>query len=191
MVHAGAELLHNGVTDHCTKGMTGMSDTSANNGRQEEQVKPDLAAGDAPAAEPLTEELLQRLLESATPEAYLEQGATDGRSLADYLYDLIDAKGLTRADVQRGSSVNTTFLYQIFKGERKVGRDNAICLAFGAQCDLRETQRLLRHAGVSELWCKKRRDAIIMFCIEHGYKLVECDDELFRLGEQTLVPREG
>jgi hypothetical protein len=44
---------------------------------------------------------------------------------------------------------------------------------------------------VSELWCKTRRDAIIIYCIEHGYTLAECDDELYRLGEETLVSREG
>ena len=141
--------------------------------------------------EELTEELLERLLESATPEAYLEQATTDSRSLADYLGDLIEARNMTRADVVRGSAVNPTFVYQVFNGERHVGRDNAIKLALGIGCNLRETQRLLRHAGVSELWCKNRRDAIIIFCINQGCTLPECDDELYRLGEETLVSREG
>lgn len=141
--------------------------------------------------EPLTEELLQRLLQSATPEAYLDQMPTGTRGLADYLMDLIEARGIRRADVLRGSAVNSTFLYQIFSGERMPGRDTAVRIAFGVGCSLRETQRVLRHAGVSELWCKNRRDAIIIHCIDHGFSLAECDDELFRLGEQTLVPREG
>ena len=42
-------------------------------------------------------------------------------------------------------------------------------LAFGLKCTLRETQRLLRLAGVSELWCKQRRDAIIIWCIRNGF----------------------
>ena len=141
--------------------------------------------------EPLTEELLQRLLASATPEAYLDATATDNRSLADYLNELIDARGMTRADVVRNSAVNSTFVYQIFNGTRHVMRDNAIKLALGIGCTLRETQRLLRHAGVSELWCKTRRDAIIIYCVEHGYTRAECDDELYRLGEPTLLAREG
>lgn len=141
--------------------------------------------------ESLTEELLQRLLASATPDAYLAQAETDDRSLSDYLYDLIEAKGLTRADVVRGSAINSTFLYQIFKGERKASRDNMIKIAFGACCTLREAQRLLRHAGLAELWCKNRRDAIIIHCLDNGYSLPACDDELFRLDEATLVAREG
>ena len=146
----------------------------------------------APAGnEPLTEELLERLLATATPDAYLADAPTDDRNLADYLMDLIDEKGLSRADVVRGSTVNSTFVYQIFNGTRNVTRDNAIKIAFGARCTLREAQRLLRHAGVSELWCKNRRDAIVIHCIDHGYSLSECDDELYRLGEPTLVAREG
>lgn len=153
------------------------------------QIDETSAAGEQP--ERLTEELLERLLASATPEAYLSTTQTDDRSLADYLLDLIDAHGVTRADVVRGSAVNSTFVYQVFSGTRKIGRDNAIKLAFGIGCTLRETQRLLRHAGVSELWCKNRRDAIIIYAIEHGFTLAECDDELYRLGEDTLVPKEG
>lgn len=150
----------------------------------------DKPVGDA-LHEELTEELLERLLSSATPEAYLEQSQIDDRSLSDYLLDLIEVRGMSRADVVRRSTVNSTFVYQIFNGSRHIGRENAIKMALGIGCTLRETQRLLRHAGVSELWCKNRRDAIIMFCIDHNYTLAECDDELFRLGEQTLVPREG
>jgi hypothetical protein len=64
-------------------------------------------------------------------------------------------------------------------------------LAFGLDCTLREGQRLLRLAGVSELWCKQRRDAIIIFCMEHGYSRTEADDELWRLGEKTLLSDGG
>lgn len=141
--------------------------------------------------EPLTEELLERLLASASPEAYLDDATTDDRTLTDYLGDLMEARGMTRADVARASAVNGTFVYQIFKGERRASRDNMIKIALGIGCTLRETQRLLRHAGLSELWCKKRRDAIIISCINRGMSRPECDDELFRMGEQTLTRQEG
>ena len=143
------------------------------------------------APEPLTEELLQRLLEASSPEAYLDETATDDRELSDYLYDLIEARGLSRAEVARASAVNATFVYQIFAGMRKVSRDNVIKLALGIGCSLRETQRLLRHAGVSGLWCKKRRDAIIIYCINQGMSLAQTDDTLYRMQEDTLVSAEG
>ena len=55
------------------------------------------------------------------------------------------------------------------------------------RCSLRETQRLLRLAGVSELWAKVRRDAIIIWCINQGYTREQCDDQLWSLGEKTLL----
>lgn len=136
---------------------------------------------------PLTEELLERLLASATPEAYLAANEVDDRDLSGYLHELLAQKGLGRADVIRGSGLNATFCYQVFQGTRRIGRDNAIMLAFGLRCTLREAQRLLRHAGVSELWCRMRRDAIIIHCLDAGLTREQCDDELFRLGEPTLL----
>lgn len=63
-----------------------------------------------------------------------------------------------RADVYRAAKFNPTVVYDIFAGKSRPGRDNALMLAFGMRCDLKETQRLLRLAGVSELWPKVRRD---------------------------------
>lgn len=60
-------------------------------------------------------------------------------------------------------------------------------LALGIGCTLRETQRLLRLDSVAELWCKDRRDAIVIWCIEHGMRRACTDDELYRLGERTLL----
>lgn len=136
--------------------------------------------------ERLTEDLLARLLASESPESYLAQGETIDRELPDYLYSLLDANGMNRSQVARTSCINTTFLYNIFEGKSKPKRDNALMLAFALACDLRQTQRLLRLADVAELWPKVRRDAVIIWCIEHGYTREECDDELYRLGERVI-----
>ena len=139
------------------------------------------------AEEHLTEELLERLRASARPEAYLDEGLTIDRKLSDYLYELLAERGLKRSDVIRASGLNGTFVYDAFKGKTRLGRDKAIMLALGIGCNLRETQRLLRLDGVSELWPKVRRDAIIIWCIEHGYSRAETDDELYSLGAKTLL----
>lgn len=139
--------------------------------------------------ERLTDELMRRLLASSSPEAYLDAASVGERSLSEYLHRLLATHGVSRAEAVRASAVNSTFAYQVFSGKRKIGRDNAIKLAFGIGCTLSETQRILRHAGLSELWCEIRRDAIIIYCIEQGLSLSECDEELYRLGEATLIPQ--
>lgn len=143
------------------------------------------------ASEPLTEELLERLLASTTPEAYLEEAPLFDRSLSEYAYALLEEKGLTRSAVIQASGINATYCYQIFQGTRHPTRDHVIMLAFGLGCSLTETQRLLRYAGVNELWVKLRRDAIIIHCVQQGMTRAQCDDELYRLGEETLLPAEG
>lgn len=138
--------------------------------------------------ERLTEELLEKLLASSTPEAYLSSSdATVDRELPSYLFELLEGHGMKRADVIRASGINATVVYDIFQGKSRPGRDHAIMLAFGLRCSLREAQRLLRLAGASELWCKFARDAIIIWCFEHGLTREEADDELYRLGEKTLL----
>lgn len=134
----------------------------------------------------LTEELLERLLAAKSLPAFLDESEPQDRSLADYLWSLLHAHGLRRADVVHRSGLNSTVVYDIFAAKSLPGRDNAIMLAFGLGCDLRETQRLLRMAGASELWVKIRRDAIIIWCIENGLGRVETDDQLYRFGEKTL-----
>ncbi len=135
----------------------------------------------------LTEDLLERLLASRSIDAYLDEAAPADRALCEYLNELLQAHGLKRAEVIRSSGINATVVYDIFAGKSKPGRDHAIMLAFGLGCTLRETQRLLRQAGVSELYAKIRRDAIIAWCIDQGATRAEADDELFRFGEKTLL----
>ena len=137
--------------------------------------------------EQLTEDLLNSILSAAKPEDYLAEGQIIDRDLPDYLFELLYERDLKRSDVISSSGLNQTVVYDIFSGKFYPGRDNAIMLAFGLGCSLLETQRLLRLAGVSELWPKVRRDAIIIWSIKEGLSRAECDDELWRLGEATLL----
>lgn len=136
--------------------------------------------------EPLTEELLQELLDAPSAESYTKDHADESRSLSEYLQELLDEKGLTRAEVVNASGLNYTFGYQIFTGMRGASRDKVLQIAFAMKLTLRETNRALQAAGTNELYCKNRRDAIIIYCLTHGSTLQETDEELYRLGEATI-----
>ena len=90
--------------------------------------------------EPLTEELLNELLSSPDPNSFLLSANPSRRSLAEYLQQLLDEKGLERSKVVREAGLNDTFGYQIFKGTRKASRDKVLQLAFAMQLGLREQQ---------------------------------------------------
>lgn len=154
-----------------------------------------LGAPGAPATpddeEPLTEELLARLAAAASPEAYLESADLPDRTLSDYLFRLLDQAGMSRADVARATGMPANYLYQIFQGTKRPSRDYVLRIALALGCDLRHAQRLLRLADVGTLWPKDRRDAVVIYCLEHGLGPQATDEELWRLGEPTLAPREG
>lgn len=137
-------------------------------------------------AEKLTEELLSELLEAPTLEGFLAANDLGALSLSDYLCSLLEAKHLKRSRVVRMADLNETFGYQIFTGKRNPSRNKVLQIAFAMALTLRETNRALEAAGVSSLYSKDRRDAIIIFCLERGCSLQKVNEELYRFGEETL-----
>ena len=137
-------------------------------------------------SEPLTEELLQELLSASEPDAFLEEHDLGKRSLSAYLKKLLEEKGLKRSRVVRMADLNETYGYQIFEGQRMPSRNKVLQIAFAMALTLHATNRALSSAGVSELYCKDRRDAIIIFCIDRGCSLQKVNEELYRFGEETI-----
>lgn len=134
----------------------------------------------------LTEELLSELLLADDPQEFIEKHGIGTRSLSDYLQALLEEKGLRRIDVIRSADLNETFGYQIFMGQRKPSRNKILQIALAMGLTLQETNRLLQAGEVNTLYCKDRRDAIIVFCVEKRYPLHQVNEELYRFGEDTI-----
>jgi hypothetical protein len=138
--------------------------------------------------EPRTEELLEELLASEKTTQYLNSHVFSERSFSDYLSEMIESKGLKRADVFRKADIGYTYGYQLVEGIRgNPSRDFVLRFAFGMALNIRECDRLLQAADKSRLYPKNRRDAIIMFCLERHTTLMEVNDELYARGERTLT----
>jgi len=137
--------------------------------------------------EPMTEELLEDLLASEAPTDYLDSHDLTDRTLADLLTQLLDLHGLKRAEVVRAAGLDATYGYQLFTGARgNPARDKVLQLAFAMGLSLRECDRLLQAAGKAKLYCKNRRDAIIMFCLDRHTTINEANEQLFARNEQTI-----
>ena len=136
--------------------------------------------------EPLTDELLEELRTAPDPAKFASKHKITQRSLPEYLQQLLDEKGLRRSRVVSDAGLNATYGYDIFVGSKRPSREKVLPLAFAMKCTLQETNRMLQAAGVNELYVKNRRDAIIIFCIEHGYSLMKTNEELFRFGEEPI-----
>lgn len=136
--------------------------------------------------ERLTEEVLKELLEAPSIDSFIDKHEFPSCSLSEYLQQMLEKKHLERARVVRMADLNETFGYQIFTGARNPSRNKVLQIAFAMALTLRETNRALSVAGSSTLTCKNRRDAIIIFCIDHGCSLQKVNEELYRLGEETI-----
>lgn len=136
--------------------------------------------------EPLTEDLLERISLARELEAVIEGDSFVKRSFAEVLQEFATEKGLSQAEIARRSGLSYNHVYYLFRGDRGVSRNKALALAFALGLTVRETGRLLQAAGVNGLYAKDRRDAILIFCLDHGYTFSQTEEELFRFGEPTL-----
>ena len=128
-----------------------------------------------------TDELKHEIKEAASIDAYLKRNEAHllRRSVAEHLMALLAEKGITRADVVRGSLLDRAYVYQIFSGEKTPSRDKLIALAFGLGLTDEETQRMLKLSGNRELYAKDKRDALILFALQRGCSILETNEMLY------------
>lgn len=82
--------------------------------------------------------------------------------------------------------MSEVYLHQVFAGRRNPSRSRLLCLCFGLQTTVEETQELLKQCGFARLYSKSRRDAIILYGILNGQDLFTVNDKLFAENEETL-----
>lgn len=82
-----------------------------------------------------------------------------------------------------------SFAYQIFSGVRNPGRNTLICIACVMRLPLEGVQRLLTISQKGELYPRVRRDAAIIFALEHGYALMQMEELLQKAGEASILPK--
>ena len=135
-----------------------------------------------------TKDLEQKLADCARVECYLEENTSymHDRPLADYLTKLLEKHGLKRTDVIRESGMNDIYVHQIFSGKRTPSRDKLLCICFGMRLSAEETQDVLKWCGFPVLYAKKRRDSVILYALYREMSLMQCNEELYAVGEQLL-----
>ena len=107
--------------------------------------------------------------------------------LADYLYHLLDRYNVSpnKAALEIGKS--HSYVRKIVNGdELNPSRDVllAICVYIGATVE--ETQILLRYAGKSPLYARRKRDVIVWFALRKKQSLRDLNDYLYDNGYPIL-----
>lgn len=140
-----------------------------------------------------TDELYHEIKTATDAQDFLSVNAEQllSRSLCGHLQALLKQKGLSRADVVRGSQLDRAYIYQIFSGTRKPSRDKLIAIAFGLSLTDGEAQKLLKLSGYRELYARDKRDALILYTLVRGQGILETNELLFSQGMATLNPPAG
>ena len=134
-----------------------------------------------------TEDLLKTLLrtdEYSQFQALKDNGVV---SLEEHLDALLDQKETSKAEVIYRAGLDTVYGYQIFNGTRKPSRDKLLQLAFGFPLTYKETLTLLKIAGASSLYVRRRRDSIIIFALNKGFSLEQLNELLEQEDEAYLA----
>ncbi len=140
-----------------------------------------------------TRELINALKETKHIDEFLQDHESELSQveLHTYLYELTDRAGLTIPQLMDKASIAKSLAYQIFNGQRMPNRNLIIRIALTLKLDLEVTQRLLRIAKKGELYPRVQRDAAIIFCIQHGYSMIDTNELLENLGEAILLKEDS
>ena len=129
--------------------------------------------------QPLDSQIMQdKLKGDSFPENWDEFLDGDIRAFFD---ELIELKGHRRSDVIRKANISRSYGYQILEGRRLGKRDYYLSIALAMSLDLKTTQRMLAVTRSGSLHPLIKRDAAIIFAINHGYSLEKTYDFMCEL----------
>ena len=137
-----------------------------------------------------TEQLEHELSEADSVEAFFtENGAHLRRlTLAEHLAQLLEEKGLTKAEVVRRSNLHQVYGYHIFGGYKKnPAKEKVLALALALELTPEEAQRLLYYAGAKQLYVRDPWDSVIWYALEHKLSVGEANELLEKLNVGRLL----
>ena len=135
-----------------------------------------------------TSDLQQDLMNAPNLNSFLEkhQAQFMSENVPELLSRIFAQKNISKAALAKLSGMSEIYLHQIFAGKRNPSRNRLLCLCYGMEATLEETQELLKCCCHAQLYPKVKRDAIIIFGIVHHIPLFEINDKLFAENEETL-----
>ena len=141
-----------------------------------------------PNEKPSTFEILEALKKAQDITTFTREyvDAFTDITFREYLEGLLDARNVKKSVAIKASGLSDSYAFQIFQGYKSPSRDKLLALAVGLRTSIDECQKLLKLAGVNELYAKNRRDAIIIFGLDKGLSVPQLNDILFELEEFTL-----
>ncbi len=114
----------------------------------------------------------------AENEAYL---AEDDRPFASYFREILRIKKLRQQEVFLRADISERYGYKLISEEKHtVRRDVILRLCLGAHLNIRETNRALQLYGMTPLYPRVARDAVLIIAVNTERFEIEDVDELLK-----------
>lgn len=135
-----------------------------------------------------TSTLLRQLFQAPDLDTFFDryQPALCLPDFHEYLLELCRERQMKKETVIRRAGIERTYGYQLLNGTRKPSRDKTLQLALALRLNMDETQKLLQIAEKSPLYPRLKRDAAVLYCVSHGYGVMETQSLLHELGLALL-----
>lgn len=135
-----------------------------------------------------TSRFFHLLFKAPNLEQFIKNNAGEMQlpSFNEYITELCKKQGDVAERIIKRANIERSFGHQIFKGVRNPSRDTVLQLAFGFKADINMTQELLKHARMSILYPRIKRDTAIIYCLHHHFTIVETQQVLHELGLPLL-----
>ena len=139
---------------------------------------------------------LDSLLENMKPEdidTYLKENdkymADDKKAFYYYFKNVLDGKNIKLKDVYSFAGLSESYGSKLITMEKNTkSRDVIIRLCIAGHFNLKEINRALKLYGMSELYAKDSRDAVIIVAINNRiYNMSDIDEMLVQRGLQKIT----
>lgn len=138
-----------------------------------------------------TQRLLQNIEHASTLSEALRFVERENRPTPFHvlLSEAMASRGLTPQQLATLIDVERSTLYRLLSGERLTTRNVLVRIALVLRLTPERTQLLLRSGQRAELYALVRRDALMLFCMNHSFTLAQTEDALLQNGEASLFER--
>lgn len=107
-------------------------------------------------------------------------------NVRNFFDTLLNETGQKKSDIIRKANLSRVYGYQLMEGRRRGKRDYYLLIALAMSLDLKTTQRMLSVTQCGALHPLIKRDAAIIFAINHGYDSFKTFEFMRSLGLSPL-----
>lgn len=110
---------------------------------------------------------------------------------SEVLFEMMQRKDLSPKDMIHATCIDRSYFYHILNGQKSPGRNIVLRIGLCLNATLNEMNHLLLLAGLSTLYAKIRRDALLIYAIQKKYTMDQTNDLLVEAGEVPLYWKEN